>query len=99
MTVSTAALLLACVDTVMGAAALWLILRLYNQRKEPDMKHIRDVMREREWRERRGRFADCDPDEPGRVQIMPGEPPEPELQTHNIGPDGIREAEGLGDGA
>lgn len=51
-------------------------------------RHQRDE--ERDWRERRGRFADCDPDTPDRVQIMPGRPPMREAQTHHLGADGIR---------
>lgn len=46
------------------------------------MRPIRHVIAEREWRNRTGRFALCDRDEPGRAQVMPGEPPEVGAQTH-----------------
>jgi len=46
------------------------------------MRPIRNLLAEREWRQRSGRFALCDPDEPGRAQVMPGEPPDLAEQTH-----------------
>jgi len=79
-----AALALACVDTVAGALALWLIWHLW---KGQPMKHIRDRREEHDWRERRGRFKDCDPDTPDRPQVMPVPRPLDSLnETHGFGP-------------
>ena len=43
----------------------------------------------RDWQERRGRFADCDPDTPDRPQIMPvRRPDDPQRETHAHDPRG-----------
>lgn len=46
------------------------------------------IIEDREWHKRRGRFKDCDDDEPGRVQIKPGLLIPVERQTHNRDKDG-----------
>jgi hypothetical protein len=50
---------------------------------------------EEDWRARRGQFAGLDADTPGRPQVKPvPRPADRQDETHNIGPDGIRAAEG-----
>jgi hypothetical protein len=41
------------------------------------------IFEDREWRHRRGRFKDCEPDTEDRPQIRPGLQPSITLQTHN----------------
>jgi len=44
---------------------------------------------DRDWRERRGRFANCDPDTPDRPQVKPGpRPDDPARETHAYDADG-----------
>jgi hypothetical protein len=40
------------------------------------------MFEDKEWRHRRGRFKDCEPDTEERPQIRPGLQPSVTLQTH-----------------
>jgi hypothetical protein len=89
VTITTGALLLAAVDTLIGAALLWLVIRLQGRlREELDMHRRQRRGREREledFRQRRGRFAGLDPDTEDRPQVMPVPEPPAERQTHAPG--------------
>jgi hypothetical protein len=101
MTLTGVTLLVACVDGLIGAAVLVLVLRNLDGRLNVPLfgRHRRDDDDddERDWRERRGRYAGLDPDTPDRPQVKPVSLPPVEQRTHNLGDDGIRQREAADD--
>jgi hypothetical protein len=49
------------------------------------------IAEERDWEHRRGRFEECERDEPGKPEVMPGLPPILAKQTHTTVNDEGRE--------
>jgi hypothetical protein len=97
VTVAGVTLLVACVDTVLGALLLWLLIVKVNGRLTMpigDRRRERLADRDdRDWRARRGHYAGLDPDTPDRPQVKPVGLPPVERRTHNLADDGIRERE------